>query len=101
MRPSEIAKLTEQARRGKALFASAEPVAAKAKLVFDEFEQTMDMFNAHVSDTSKQTAALKAMMAEMGNAGPVLEATFQDEKATGPVSAKPEEVAHLPKANGG
>jgi hypothetical protein len=101
MTPAEIAKLTEQAQRAKTLMAKASQSGAKAKNVNDSFEQTLARFDSNVDQVSKQDAALQAMMAAMGNAGPILDQAFQDDAPAAPVSAKPGENAHLAAVNGG
>lgn len=78
MTPAEIAKLTEQAARAKALMTRSSKSGANAKMVFDRYEGTLNAFDANVERVSKEDAALTATMAAMGNAGPVLEQAFQD-----------------------
>jgi hypothetical protein len=101
MTPAEIGKLTAHAERAKKLMVRSSEVGQKAGPVLDSYEATLSLFEANISRVSKEDAALAAMMAAMGNAGPVLDAAFQDDKVVaGPVSAKPEETAHLPAVNG-
>ena len=101
MTPAEIGKLTEQARRAKTLMTRSSTSGERAKTVFDNYEKTLATFDANVELVSKQDAALSAAMAAMGNAGPILDAAFQDEDAVKPVNAQPSEGAGLPKVNGG
>lgn len=79
--PAEIAKLTDQAIRGKALMAKSSKSAVRATTVFDNFEATLARFDAGVDGVDQQEKALAAQLTAMGNAGPILDATFQDDKA--------------------
>jgi hypothetical protein len=98
MTPAEITKLTEQAGRAKALMARSSSTGERAKTVFDNYEKTLGAFESNVERVSKEDAALAAMMAGMGNAGPVLDAAFQDDTATGgaPVTAALGDVTPQP-----
>lgn len=97
MTPAEISKLTEQAKRAKVLMARSSVAGERARAVNDSYETTLGTFEANVERVSKEDAALIAAMAAMGNAGPILEEAFQDDKA---VDAKPKETAHLHSTNG-
>jgi hypothetical protein len=101
MTPAEIAKLTEQAKRASTLMRRSSTSGNRAQTVFDNYEKALAAFEANVELTDKNTAALNAAMAAMGNAGPILDAAFQDEESDNPVSAQPSEGAGLPKVNGG
>src|ERR1700677_3034854 len=81
MTPAEIAKLTEQAKRAKALMTRSSVSGERAKTVFDNYEKTLTAFEANVEVVSKRDADLAAAMSAMGNAGPILEEAFQDGKA--------------------
>jgi len=96
MTPQEITKLKEQANRSKALMKRSSMAGDRAKSVMDNYEKTLTAFEANVERVSKEDAALAAAMAEIGNAGPILDEAFQDE----PVSANPSENAHLPEVKG-
>lgn len=96
MTPVEITKLTDQAKRAKRLLERSATASEHARVVNDRYEGTLSTFEAHVDRVSKEDAALTSVLAAMGNAGPILEEAFQD----GKVSTHPEEVAHLPKADG-
>lgn len=100
MTPAEIAKLTEQAKRGKALMVRSSTSGDRAKTVFDNYEKTLAAFDANVETVSKRDADLSAAMSAMGNAGPILEEAFQDEKPAEPVGVRAAENAHLPAVNG-
>jgi hypothetical protein len=80
MTPAEIAKLTEQANRGRDLMAQSAKSGERAGTVFDRYEQTLSQFNANVERVAKEESALKSAMIAMGNAEPVLEQAFQDSK---------------------
>jgi hypothetical protein len=100
MTPAEITKLTEHARRAKNLMERSSRTASRAEFVMDNYEKTLSNFESQVERVSKEDAALAAAMAGMGNAGPVLDAAFQDDTSLqddAPVSAKPSETAHLPE----
>lgn len=88
--PAEITKLTEQARRAKALMNKTTTVQVSANKVMTNYEKTLSNFSAHVDRISKEDAALAAMMAEMGNAAPEIENALN-----GSTEAKPAETAHL------
>ena len=106
MTPAEITKLTEQASRAKALMVRSSSTGERAKTVFDNYEKTLGAFESNVERVSKEDAALAAMMAGIGNAGPVLDAAFQDDAATNSApltaAAAPADVAQqrIPVADG-
>ena len=93
MTPNEITKLTEQARRAKTLMARSAASGERAKVVMDNYEGTLTVFEEQIERVSKEDAALAAMMSAMGNGGPVLEQAFSNDSH--PVSADPSETAHL------
>lgn len=102
MTPAEIAKLTEQAKRAKSLMARSSHSGERAKTVFDRYEQTLANFEANVERVDKQDAALASAMAEMGNAGPILDEAFQDGATPKvAVNAKPSETAQLAAVKSG
>ena len=101
MTPAEIAKLTEQAKRGKVLMIASAAAGAKAGPILDAYEASLTRFVNNMDRVKSETIALDAAMAAMGNAGPILDAAFQDEESDNPVSAQPSEGAGLPKVNGG
>jgi hypothetical protein len=88
--PAEISKLTDQARRAKALMAQTTVTLNSADRVITNYEKTLNSFASHVDRISKEDAALSATIAEMGNAAPALEAAFQPD-----TPSKPAETAHL------
>lgn len=97
MTPAQIAKLTEQAKRGKAMMAASEKAAEEAGRVFDSYATTLATFNSHVARVKTENAALTAMMADFGNAESVINATFQDTS----VNVRPAEGAELAKVSEG
>lgn len=88
--PAEISKLTEQAKRAKALMAKTTTTLNTADKVITNYERTLSSFASHVDRISKEDAALTSTLAEMGNAAPALEEAFQSD-----TPAKPSETAHL------
>jgi hypothetical protein len=109
MTPAEITKLKEHAERAKGLMRKSAVVGAQATTVLDRYEQTLATFEANIDRLSREESDLKAAMAAMGNAGPALDAAFQDDPSTAangaapnsPVEAQPSESAHLHKVLGG
>lgn len=95
--PAEIAKLTEQAKRGKALMARSSTAATRSLTVFDNYEATLARFEAGVDQVDSQEKALAAQLMAMGNAGPILDATFSDGKTEIP----PTEAAPTVNGTGG
>ena len=90
--PAEISKLTDQARRAKALMAQTTVTLNSADRVITNYEKTLNSFASHVDRISKEDAALSATLAEMGNAAPVLDTAFTEDNKT---PSKPSETAHL------
>lgn len=78
MTPAEIAKLTEQATRGKALMARSSRAATRSTTVFDNFEATLTRFETGVEQVDQQEKALASQLTAMGNAGAIIDATFSD-----------------------
>jgi hypothetical protein len=106
MTPAEITKLKAHAENAKALMRRSATIGERAGVVLDRYEKTLGEFSANIDRVSKEEAELKAAMSAMGNAGPALDAAFQDEQplakeATFPVEAKPSESAHLHEVFGG
>jgi hypothetical protein len=87
MTPAQIAKLTEQATRTKALMARSSTSGDRAKTVLDNFEGTLNRFDAGISQVDSQEKALAAQLQAMGNAAPVLDAAFPDGAVKPPVVA--------------
>jgi hypothetical protein len=96
MTPAEITKLKGHAERAKSLMRKSAIVGAQAAAVLDRYEQTLATFEANIDRVSREESDLKAAMAAMGNAGPALDAAFQDDPSTAngaapnsPVEARP------------
>lgn len=77
MTPAEIAKLTDQATRAKALMVKSAASGEKAKAVFDSYEATLAKFDANVAQVKANDQSLNSVLATMGNAEVVLDAAFQ------------------------
>ena len=94
--PAEIKKLTEQALRGKALMQRSSKSGQRAAKVMDNYENTLNTFDAHIERVNKEDAELNAVLAQMGNVEPALAAAFQSDE---PAQAQPKETAGLNKVS--
>jgi ABC-type transporter Mla subunit MlaD len=95
MTPAEITKLSEHAKRAKALMQRSSVTAERAAQIIENYERTLSNFENHITSVQKNDAELSAIIAAMGNGAPVLEDAFRDSQPQGETHAKPSETAHL------
>lgn len=102
--PAEITKATEIANKVKSLLDKTSKANELAQPVIASYDKTLTAFIAHVTNLSKQDAALQAALAAMGNAQPALEAAFgdnEDKGQAGSVSAPDKAISVNPAENAG
>ena len=90
---AEIGKLQGHVIKAKGLLNRTAIAAEKAGPVLAEYEENLGAFEGHMATVSRNSADLKALMAEMGNTSEAIKDAFQgDEKK---VETRPAEGAHL------
>lgn len=94
---AEIKKLTEHTFNIKGLLNRTAKVAENAGPIIEEYAENLGQFESHLRDVSRNSADLKALMADMGNASEAMREAFRDDKKPDQpkVEAKPEDTAHL------
>ena len=90
--PADIQKLIQRAQRAQALTDRAANSGTDAEAVMNNFEQTMNRFDAHFGGIKEYDKQIQAMLGATSNGGPPLEATFPSTTAvstTGTVPVHP------------
>ena len=91
MTPAEITKLSEHAKRAKALMQKSSVAGDRAASIMDNYEKTLAKFEEHLATVERNDADLSAALSAMGNGGPILEDAFRE----APAGVAPSEHAHL------
>jgi len=92
--PADIQKLIQKAQRAQALTDRAANSGTDAENVMNNFEQTMNRFDAHFGGIKEYDKQIQAMLGATSNGGPPLDATFPSTTAVSPSSTVHPPIDH-------
>jgi len=79
--PADIQKMIQKAQRAQGLTDRAAKSGEGAEATMNNFEQTMNRFDAHFGAISEYDKQIQAMLGAQNNGGPPLDATFSSTSA--------------------